>query len=189
MNYLEALTKAQEIKGLLVPHCFKIEIAGSIRRKKPNNIKDIEIVCIPKPYSTGIFIDGFAKIVNKWEKKKGDLKGVGRSKYTQRLWTDGTKIDIFITTQKSFGKILAIRTGSADFSHKILAKRWRELGYVGRDGILCDLVTGESVEDFPTEESFFSFLNIDYIEPEFRNVDTKGRVINFITPTVLKLNE
>lgn len=45
------LYEAQDIAAALVevmrPHCDRIEIAGSIRRKRPT-ISDIEIVCIPR---------------------------------------------------------------------------------------------------------------------------------------------
>ena len=43
-----ALEKAEEILATLQPHCLKIQIAGSIRRKKPM-VGDIEILYIPKP--------------------------------------------------------------------------------------------------------------------------------------------
>ena len=48
MKYEEALKIAEEVKALLAPHCLRIEIAGSIRRKKPE-VKDIEIVAYPSP--------------------------------------------------------------------------------------------------------------------------------------------
>lgn len=40
-EYHEALLIAENIKAKLGPHCFRREIAGSIRRKKPV-VKDIE---------------------------------------------------------------------------------------------------------------------------------------------------
>ena len=45
------LTKAREIADrivvLLKPYCARVEIAGSIRRRKAD-VHDIEIVCLPK---------------------------------------------------------------------------------------------------------------------------------------------
>lgn len=43
MKLEQALEIAEKVKALLAPHCERIEIAGSIRRKKPD-VKDIEIV-------------------------------------------------------------------------------------------------------------------------------------------------
>lgn len=54
MKHSTALVIAEKIKAQLAPHCDRIEIAGSIRRKKPE-VKDIEIVVIPKPYEVGLF--------------------------------------------------------------------------------------------------------------------------------------
>lgn len=53
MKYEDAILIAERVKAELEPHCERIEIAGSIRRKKPE-VKDIEIVAIPKPYETGL---------------------------------------------------------------------------------------------------------------------------------------
>ncbi len=48
MQLDKALEIAEKTKELLAPYCERIEIAGSIRRKKPE-VKDIELVAIPKP--------------------------------------------------------------------------------------------------------------------------------------------
>lgn len=39
---------AQDVVGQLRPHCYRAELAGSVRRGK-NLIGDIEVVAIPKP--------------------------------------------------------------------------------------------------------------------------------------------
>jgi DNA polymerase/3'-5' exonuclease PolX len=83
MKYQEALKIAQETVELLRPHCERIEIAGSIRREKPEP-NDIEIVAIPKPYEVGLFESGLAVYVNRWKKVKGELN-YGVCRYTQRV--------------------------------------------------------------------------------------------------------
>jgi DNA polymerase/3'-5' exonuclease PolX len=90
MKLEQALEIAEKVKALLAPHCERIEIAGSIRRKKPD-VKDIEIVAIPKPFDTGLFESGIATVVNKWQKVKGELP----CKYTQRILPEGIKLDLF----------------------------------------------------------------------------------------------
>ena len=72
MELQKAYKIAQQLVHVLKPHCARIEIAGSIRRMKAQ-VGDIEIVCIPKPYETGLFESGFAKVVNQWPKIKGEL--------------------------------------------------------------------------------------------------------------------
>ena len=49
MNLPDARTRALALRELLAPACERIEVAGSIRRGKPE-VKDAEIVAIPKTY-------------------------------------------------------------------------------------------------------------------------------------------
>lgn len=91
--YNEAHSIAVRVLELLRPHCIRCEIAGSIRREK-SEVRDIEIVAIPKPYQTGLFQDGIAEIVSQWQKVKGELE-YGKTKYTQRILPEGIKLDLF----------------------------------------------------------------------------------------------
>src|SRR3989344_4737374 len=95
--YAEAHAMALDVVEQLRLHCERIEVAGSIRRKKAE-IGDIEIVAIPKPYSTGLFEDGLASVVNKWPKAKGELK-YGETKYTQRILPSGITLDLFLAEE------------------------------------------------------------------------------------------
>lgn len=158
----DALPIAERVLKQLTPHCIKIEIAGSIRRKKLI-VGDIEIVAIPKPYEVGLFANGIAPIVNKWEKVKGELP----CKYTQRILPEGIKLDLFFAESGNWGNILAIRTGSTEFSKRKLAFRWKDLGFKSKEGYLWR----ESRKyECPTEKDFFKLLRINYVEPEFRNL-------------------
>lgn len=161
----EARKIAEEVLEELRPHCERIEIAGSIRRKK-STIGDIEIVAVPKPYSTEIFEDGLAKVVNKWKKVKGDMV-YGLCKYTQRVLPCGMKLDLFFATPQNFGSILAIRIGSADYSHKVLANGWCRNGYKSEGGILVR--DGERY-DVPEEKDLFRMAGIKWVPPEERNL-------------------
>lgn len=162
MKYSKALAIAERVKAELEPHCERIEIAGSIRRKK-TEVKDIEIVAIPKPYETGLFASGIATVVTKWQAVKGTLP----CKYTQRILPEGIKLDLFFAEPDNWGLILAIRTGSAEFSHQVLAVRWVQLGYKSVDGHLT--ANGRRVP-IREEEDLFSRLRMDYIAPEKRNL-------------------
>jgi len=160
MKLTTALEIAENIIFLLAPHCERIEIAGSIRRKKPE-VKDIEIVAIPKPYQTGLFADGIATVVNQWVKVKGELP----CKYTQRILPEGIKLDLFIAEKDNWGLILGIRTGSAEFSHKILATGWVRNGYRSEGGKLYHKDKFIPVYE---EEELFCLCGVKYIEPKFR---------------------
>jgi DNA polymerase (family 10) len=160
--YAEAYAIAVAVLEELRPYCIRAEIAGSIRRKK-QLVGDIEIVAIPKPYRTGIFEDGIASVVNKWEKVRGELP----CKYTQRILPGGMALDLFLAEEGNWGNILAIRTGSADFSHKVLASTWASQGYKSEDGYLFK--DGKRYE-LKEEKDLFDLLGLRYVEPEKRNL-------------------
>jgi hypothetical protein len=77
---------AEDVHNALAPYCTKICIAGSIRRRKPD-VKDCEIVAIPRQVPGGLFGDeltvdpGFIDAVNRWPRVKGEPTG----RYTQRV--------------------------------------------------------------------------------------------------------
>jgi DNA polymerase/3'-5' exonuclease PolX len=160
MKLHQAKQIAERIKSELSPHCERIEIAGSIRRQKPE-VKDIEIVCIPKPYDTGLFESGIATVINQWQKVKGELP----CKYTQRILPDGIKVDIFFAEPGNWGLIYAIRTGSAEYSHNVLATGWVKKGYNSKDGYLHK--NGKDIA-VPEEETLFKIIGIELMNPEDR---------------------
>lgn len=167
MKYEDAIVIAERIKAELAPHCERIEIAGSIRRQK-SEVKDIEIVAIAKPYDIGLFQSGVAEVINQWEKVKGELE-YGVCKYTQRILPDGIKVDIFFAEPGNWGLIYAIRTGSSDYSHKVLAAGWVKRGYYSKGGYLY--AHGSKTRHEVREEiDLFKRIGVDYVEPQFRNL-------------------
>lgn len=161
MKYEEALIIAEKVKAQLAPHCDRIEIAGSIRRKKPE-VKDIEIVAIPKPYDVGLFESGIATVVKQWEKVKGELP----CKYTQRILPEGIKLDLFFAERENWGNIFAMRTGSKEYSHRVLATEWVSQGYKSEGGYL--FANGKKLAILE-EEDLFELLGLPYVEPELRS--------------------
>ena len=162
MIYEQALEIAEKVKARLAPHCDRIEIAGSIRRKKPF-VKEIEIVAIPKPYDIGLFESGIATVVNQWPKVRGELP----CKYTQRILPEGIKLDLFFAERDNWGIIFVMRTGSANYSYLELALRWSYMGYKCEGGYLYK--NAERI-DISKEEDLFKLLDLPYVEPEERNI-------------------
>jgi DNA polymerase (family 10) len=153
---------AERIKDQLAPHCDRIEIAGSIRRRKAD-VGDIEIVAIPKPYDVGLFASGIAPIVNAWPKVRGELP----CKYTQRELPDGIALDLFFATPENWGLIFAIRTGSADYSHRVLACGWVRAGYKSADGMLSRDGVAVPVRE---ERDLFRLAGVPWVDPEPRSL-------------------
>lgn len=160
MEYTKALVIAKKVKELISPYCYRAEIAGSIRRKKLE-VKDIEIVAIPKPFETGLFESGIATIINKWQKVKGELP----CKYTQRVLLEGIKLDLFFATRENWGLIYAIRTGSSSYSHKVLGYNWKKRGYTSKEGNLYFKNNRVNVLE---ERDLFNRIGVKYIGPEWR---------------------
>lgn len=155
---------ASQVVMALRPYCDVIEVAGSIRRQKAE-IGDIEIVCIPKLLPKFDMFQsetgkerhpGFKQAVNQWKFVKGDA---AEGKYMQRVMvfeigdeSKEIKIDIFTAKLESWGYILTIRTGSAEFS-KYLAECWKKAGYHGDEGYLKD--PDDKIIPVETEEKLF----------------------------------
>jgi len=169
MRLEAALPIAERCLAELMPHCERGEIDGSVRRRKPEP-HDIEIVCIPKTiaYPDGLFDTqhttdpGFIEAVDRWPAMKGRPTG----KYTQRRLPEGINLDIFMVTPRSWALQFAIRTGSANYSHHVLAKAWVRAGYHSEGGILRRY--GGNEVEIREERELYTLLGIPWREPELR---------------------
>jgi DNA polymerase/3'-5' exonuclease PolX len=161
MIYSEILPIAVATKDILAPHCERIAIAGSVRRKKPD-CGDLELVCIPKPYGVGLFASGIVLACQEWPVVKGQWP----CKYSQMILPCGLKLDLFTATKENWGLIFSIRTGSADFSHNVLACGWVKAGYHSKDGMLHNNY-GHQIPVYE-EIDLFKKIGIPWIEPEKR---------------------
>lgn len=185
---------ANRITAILSPHCDRIHIAGSIRRKQPM-VKDVEIVCLPKKeiktedlfgYGESIvsrdFIEALAGIT------LNTVKGNVAGRYMQIILVRCELVlDLFLPTINDYYRQLAIRTGSADFSQKVIAHGWRRKGWVGcgelglrkeidcieKDGHWkCIKLDGELPPVWQSEEEFFQWIGVQWLPPELRDLKT-----------------
>lgn len=159
MILAQASEIADKYKNLLAPWCERIEIAGSIRRGK-KEVSDIELVCIPR----SCHLVPFVTTVKQWIKIKGEPTG----KYTRRKLYEGIYLDLFIANKNNWGLIYAIRTGSAEYSHKVLAIGWVKKGFESRDGVLYDK-KGKATF-IREEEDLFELIGVPFIMPERREL-------------------
>ena len=164
----------------LEPHCERVTIAGSLRRRK-SNVKDLEILCIPRTVDsnqeslfgastvTSHRDPGFIRLFTQLPHQdvmieKGDPT---QAKYIRLfLIPEKISLDLFIATQKNWGYLLAVRTGPAEYSHRVLANKWVRQGYHGEAGYLTR--GGQPVE-IREEEDLFDLLKMQYVEPENRH--------------------
>jgi DNA polymerase/3'-5' exonuclease PolX len=168
MNYDAALAIAERLKADLAPYCTRIEIAGSVRRQRPQ-VKDVEICAIPLQEPSDLFGDelvahhGFCAAVNRWRAIKGQPSG----RYTQRRLPEGITLDLFIADAENWGLILAVRTGSAEFSHQVLGTGWVKAGYTSLNGHLYRRGQRIAVRE---ETDLFALIGLPWVEPMAREV-------------------
>lgn len=194
---------ADDIVALLRPQCNRIAVAGSIRRRKPL-VKDIEIVASPLIELTAVDLFGTLHdetdmlhaacdrlLADGTVAQRLDVNGRPRwGKRLKLLSYQGVSVDLFaVMPPASWGVIYAIRTGSAEFSHRFVTAK--SIGgalppyMLVRDGCLYRHIQGMDLPvdkemrrqypagwlvevPTPTEESFFEAIGMDWVEPEAR---------------------
>ena len=153
------LETAKKIAGTFIsqiqPWCLRIEIAGSVRREKPE-VHDIEICAIPNPQD----LFGLKEIMDAQQYIKGKFP----SKYSQII-SQGEKIDIFWCNRENWGNIFLIRTGDWEFSKWIMGTRARIRGLVHNEGYLW---RGSERLCCFEEKDVFEAVGLPYIEPNER---------------------
>jgi len=172
MLHREALFIAEQLKSELSPLCERIEIAGSVRRQKPD-VGDIELVAIPKMISSGDLlgtpISAFAR--NDFTKLGVVLKHGPR--YVQiALHRARINLDFFLVLPPaSWGVIFTLRTGPDTFSRSCVtprSKRGLLPSYLQvKDGAVRHAATGEIIPT-PEEKDFFRVLEMQWIPPDKR---------------------
>lgn len=201
--YLQKASKiAVDICYTLQPHCQKkyLRIAGSVRRKK-TDVKDIEIVALPK-LLTGEQNSLFGAILTSKTYHTGfvdAVKSLGtvikgkptEGKYVQIALWEGINLDLFLPDDFDFYRQLAIRTGSADYAAKVIAGGWRKKGWCGSDKGLrkisgcvetkdkdgkskwkCIASGAELPPAWESEEAFFEWIGVEWVHPSKRIVNT-----------------
>lgn len=195
----EALADAKAFRDMFTGAFERWEIAGSIRRKKPE-VSDVDHAVIPKfgeQNTGGLF--GETRTANLLWSRLDQLvtSGVVSKHYygvnAPHRWGEllrgvdfhGAKHEIWTATEANWGSTLAIRTGPAELSQRLVTNI-RKQGFRQKDGAVwscdrcqctrhddckaCDgtgLVLREQVA-VPTEEHFFRLCGMTYLEPETR---------------------
>jgi DNA polymerase (family 10) len=145
---------ARRIIKRLKPYCERIEVAGSIRRRRPW-VNDIDIVLIAK---------------DMWNLHH-EILGMGQTRTSgskiMRFMVGDIQVDLYFAKPETWATLLLIRTGSAENNIRLASiakKRGWHLAASG-DGLFNEngkRIAGES------EESIFAVLGLRYLKPEER---------------------
>ena len=117
----------EDLVRLLTPYCARIEIAGSIRRQRPQ-VKDIELLCVSKVtsspdmsgevttnhYALDLKLDELVadgSVLKKRPNKAGRYSYGKQNKLLVHVEM-GISVDVFSTDAENWGMALLVRTGS-----------------------------------------------------------------------------
>lgn len=167
LPYGTALRLATQLVERFAPDCQRIEIAGSLRRQKPT-VGDIELVIIPKPelYKRLDALLGDGKISHTQPKRWGDKLRAFR----MNVAGNNIQCDLFIQPDPStWGVNLMIRTGSSDFSRKMVTSQ-------AQKGWMPDCFRVHEARvwwrgkalDTPEETDVFDLWGMAVVSPELR---------------------
>ena len=182
---------AEVLQARLEPACERIEIAGSIRRQKPT-VGDVELLCIPRvervvnllgeplvelnhldellawlltcDYQAGTALVS-GGLLHKRPNINGSFAYGPKNKLLVHAPT-GLGVDIFTADVRNWGMSLMIRTGSAQFCARFMA-RLKALGKHGHAYGGITLADGTELE-CPTEEVVFRELAWPWMPPTER---------------------
>lgn len=182
-----AANLAERIVNDLAPVCepgFCV-VAGSVRRRRPE-VGDIELVVIPK-FSLSLLPDvpGVSLLeleLNAWVGQgrllaAGPNRGAALKKFHLPALGYDFKLEINISSAERWAVELAVKTGSAEFSHRLVTPRNIKIA-PGVYGLLpshCkvgkgwQVFEGETRLRFPTERGFIEWVCGQWVEPEERD--------------------
>lgn len=164
----------------MAPHAERIEVAGSVRRRK-EQVGDIEIVMIPKMFRSQLNFDG-NPVGRSTDKIDSGIQSYIDSespgypaltrlndgvRYIKLMETVvGVQIDLFVVRSPAqWGPIISIRTGSADFSKRLVTSLLKN-NLRCEDG--CVLDSENNKIDCPEEINFFRAAGMKMIAPWLR---------------------
>jgi len=145
---------AKEVIKRLNPYCQRIEVAGSVRRRK-YKVNDIDFVLIPSDL---------------WNLNQEILK-LGRVKMSgnkiMRVMVGLVQVDLYFADEETWATLLLIRTGSKENNIRLatLAKKKRWHLAASGDGLFNE--TGERIAG-ETEQSIYDALGLPYQLPQGR---------------------
>ena len=184
---------ANRLAEALSAWCARLEIAGSLRRGKPE-VGDIELVAIPL-VEEQVQRDLFGEVVERTTENllfleldalmaggaiaadppSPDLKRAWGEKY-RKFWLlindrwGLIQVDLFLTTPEAWGAIFTLRTGPADFSEALVTHFKYHTPYRQQGGALVRQDTG-AVVPVPEEADYFRLAGLPFITPVRRSAE------------------
>lgn len=178
MNFKAAKGIAEEFVGQIGEFCERVEITGSIRRRKPE-VNDIDVVVIPRfKDTTDDTLFGDPVVANLLDKKLSTMcldrqlvleaNGPKIKRFLKNVDGETFPIDLYIATEQSWWTLCLIRTGSREHNIK-LARRALDLHMQLKADGSGLLSPGGTLIPMNSEEEIFRSLELQYVESEERD--------------------
>lgn len=178
--HAEALAVATSLKAVLAPSCERIEIAGSLRRHKPE-VGDIELLYVPivAERPDGLFdkrlVNVTSEVVEKLLadgtlQKRPNVNGSftwGEQNKLAIHTESGIPVDLFGTKMANWWVSLVIRTGSKETNLALTMGAQRQGARLNAYGSGVTWSDG-TVTDATSEEHVFEMCKVPYKNPLFR---------------------
>jgi len=142
---------AEGVVGGLEQYCEQIEVAGSIRRKKPQ-VNDIDLVLVPRDRDA---LDH--RLTQLGKLKMSGLK-IGR------VQMEEITLDVYYATPETWATLLLIRTGSKENNIRLCTVAKKKGWHLAASGDGLFNEKGERIAG-DTEESIYEALGLLYQEP------------------------
>ena len=173
LNVLRGLERAEveplasKIVSSIDSYCIRVEVAGSIRRRK-DTVNDIDLVVEPKSQSWIKLIKEIRRQFKAVTEKQGDKLATLYVPFASKLGQGHVQVDLYRASKSTWGILLLIRTGSAEYNiylAKLAIRKGYHLAY--SKGLLNE--KGKVIAS-KTERDVFQALELDYIPPQDREV-------------------
>lgn len=177
----EAWQVARPLVFAMQQVCERVEIAGSLRRKK-SEVGDIEILFIPKIGDAGTdlfdrtpisladrLIEGWLKdgLLAKRPNKRGHFAWGEENKLAIHVQS-GIPVDLFSTTERKWWNSLVCRTGGKA-NNLLVTRTANDKGYSFEAyGTGYRNLMGGPHHDCTSERDVFEFIGLEYKEPQDR---------------------
>jgi len=174
---------AESFVDRIRPHCGRVAIAGSIRRRK-ETVNDVEVVAIPKPSLHEHLIQMRQDLTVVLNRTKGDSR---RTPFGPRYYMLTYKhdngfypVDLFcVIPPAEWWPLFLIRTGSAEFNIWFVT-RIKQFGYRFNGGHVEVRSGSKTLMDrkvdlwkpvkIESEEELFRLCGLKFIPPEERDL-------------------
>jgi DNA polymerase/3'-5' exonuclease PolX len=180
----EALKVAEQIRAILAPHTSRIEIAGSIRRKRPE-VGDVELLYVPKVSMSpadlfgeeSLSVDHAAQAIEAMLAagvlaKRKDINGRYCWGAKNRLAVhiqSGIPVDLFSTTEPNWYVSLVIRTGGKQTNLQLTTRaNLRGYSLEAYGSGYRNVADRELFYAMLSEDDVFRFVGLRCLPPEKR---------------------